>query len=335
MSKKSKKSANVKSSILVLLLIAILLIASTYAWFTANKTVSISTLDVKVEAQNGLQISADGEKWKGVLSLADITAGYGTDTNQIPTTMEPVSTIGEVENGKMKMYYGSVGKDTAGDYALSATAETTETKGTNGKYIAFDVFLKVDADTNITLSANSNVVPKKDTTDRGLQNAARVAFLHEGTLDSTAGAAAFQAKNDAVSFGASGATTYIWEPNSDVHTAKAVTIAKDTYGITTTETGASPIPYYGVKQEIDSATPIKLKATNDGTDTTNFTLISGHTTTSKTMTDVKDFLKLKAGVTKVRIYMWVEGQDVDCENSASGSDISFNVEFIAQDQKAG
>ena len=25
--------------------------------------------------------------------------------------------------------------------------------------------------------------------------------------------------------------------------------------------------------------------------------------------------------------MWIEGQDVDCENNASGSDISFNVQF--------
>lgn len=331
MSKKSKKESSVKSSIIVLLLIAILLIASTYAWFTANKTVSISTLDVKVEAQNGLQISADGSTWKSVLSLADLLAGYGTDTNQIPTVLEPVSTIGQVVDGKMKMYYGTVSPDTDGDYALSATAEATETKGTAGRYIAFDVFLKVDADTNITLSSNSNVIPKKDTTDRGLQNAARVAFLHEGNAAATAGTAAFQALNEATSFGSAGATTYIWEPNSDVHTADAVTIAKDTYGITTSETGAAAIEYYGVKQPISSASPIKLINTNNGNDTTNFTKMTGVKTTQKVMTDQADFLTLKAGVSKIRIYMWVEGQDVDCENSASGSDISFNVEFIAQE----
>lgn len=331
MSKKSKKESSVKSSIIVLLLIAILLIASTYAWFTANKTVSISTLNVKVEAQNGLQISADGSNWKGVLSNTDLTTGYTGDTNQIPTMVEPVSTIGEVADGKMKMYYGKVGKDSAGDYALSATAEATETKGTSGRYIAFDVFLKVDADTNITLSANSNVVPKEGTTDRGLQNAARVAFLHEGNAAATAGATAFQALNQATSFGTAGATTYIWEPNSDVHTANAVTVAKDTYGITTSEEGATPIEYYGVKQTITSDSPIKLVNTNNGKDTTNFTKMTGVKTTQKVMTDQADFLTLKAGVSKIRIYMWVEGQDVDCENSASGSDISFNVEFVAQD----
>ena len=36
---------------------------------------------------------------------------------------------------------------------------------------------------------------------------------------------------------------------------------------------------------------------------------------------------LEAAVTKVRIYMWVEGQDIDCENNASGTDITYNIEL--------
>ena len=33
------------------------------------------------------------------------------------------------------------------------------------------------------------------------------------------------------------------------------------------------------------------------------------------------------GVTKVRIYMWIEGQDVDCEDHASGSALTYNLQF--------
>jgi hypothetical protein len=33
------------------------------------------------------------------------------------------------------------------------------------------------------------------------------------------------------------------------------------------------------------------------------------------------------GITKVRIYMWVEGQDVDCEDKASGGSIEYNLQF--------
>ena len=39
---------------------------------------------------------------------------------------------------------------------------------------------------------------------------------------------------------------------------------------------------------------------------------------------------LKAGVTKMRIYMWIEGQDIDCENNATGSDITYNVQLSTQ-----
>ena len=36
---------------------------------------------------------------------------------------------------------------------------------------------------------------------------------------------------------------------------------------------------------------------------------------------------LAKGVTKLRIYMWIEGQDVDCENAASGGNVSFNLQL--------
>ena len=47
-----------------------------------------------------------------------------------------------------------------------------------------------------------------------------------------------------------------------------------------------------------------------------------------------DVFSLAAGITKVRVYMWVEGQDIDCENTASGTDISFNLQLeVAKDEE--
>ena len=56
MSKKSKRKIDLKTAILILLLLAALLFASTYAWFTANRVVSVSDIEVRIEAQSGLQI---------------------------------------------------------------------------------------------------------------------------------------------------------------------------------------------------------------------------------------------------------------------------------------
>jgi len=65
-----EKRENVKSeSIILLLLTAIFLVVSTYAWFTTNITVRVDTLDIYVEAGEGLQISLDGLYWKTVILL--------------------------------------------------------------------------------------------------------------------------------------------------------------------------------------------------------------------------------------------------------------------------
>ena len=153
-----------------------------------------------------------------------------------------------------------------------------------------------------------------------------MAFLVEGNTATGSSLTTIQSLKGAQSFGASGSTTYIWEPNADVHTASAISNAKDSYGITTTAgPEIDPVVYYGVKQNI--TTGIALPTTNNGTDTTNFTKITPSYVTNQTMVDTPIF-SLKAGITKVRVYMWVEGQDVDCENTASGSDISYNLQFV-------
>ena len=124
-----------------------------------------------------------------------------------------------------------------------------------------------------------------------------------------------QALNDTAS-----ATSYIWEPNYDVHTSAAINNAKNVYNITTTKgPNATKLDYNGIKAAI--TTPVALNS-NNAESFSQVTTIP----TKKAMTDTA-ILNLKAGITKVRIYMWVEGQDVDCENSASGSDIQYNIQF--------
>lgn len=326
MKKNKQKKTSLKSAIVLLLLIALLLITSSYAWFTANQTVTVSTLQVNVKASNGLQISADAQNWKTVLEKTDLTSASGTYSdlvNQFPEDMEPVSSIGTVTAGKMDMFYGVVEADEtkAGEYYLSSTKQTDAT-GTNGKYIAFDLFLKVDADTTIYMTPNSKVT-FGDKGDKGLQNAARVAFVTEG--NATVATDPSDMRKLALTTG----TAKIWEPNYDVHTSAGVAAARDTYGVTTTTTGGSQLPYYGIKAEIP-ANQIKMKqSTTANPSETYFEKPTIDYKTTAASTSTIEFAQLKAGVTKIRVYMWVEGQDVDCENSASGTDIKFDLQFTA------
>ena len=100
--KNERRKNNLRYSLLLLLLLLVFLIVSTYAWFTANQTVTISTLDVNVQTSNGLQISADAINWKTILQKEDITgaaATYASSINQVPDEMQPVSSAGIVDSG--------------------------------------------------------------------------------------------------------------------------------------------------------------------------------------------------------------------------------------------
>ena len=92
-SKKKKQQKKKQRRLLLLLLLlvcsGVLFGTTTYAWFTANKTVTVDPIDVNVEAKSGLQISADGETWKSVISNADLkgaSATYTAAVNQIPSS---------------------------------------------------------------------------------------------------------------------------------------------------------------------------------------------------------------------------------------------------------
>ena len=331
MSKKSKRKNNLKLSILLLLLLLMVLIASTYAWFTANQTVTVDAVNVHIEAQNGLQISTDATTWKSRIDNADIKTGaYTGNTNQMPTDVEPVSTIGEIDEttGFMKMFYGTVTADENDGIDKLTAVQETDTQGTTGKYVAFDMFLRVNKETKLKMTSGSKVVKTDSSTDNGIKQASRVAFCVEGNAPTGTDLATITALKGATSFLDEASTVYIWEPNPNWHTSAAVAHARDNYGITTTTGGTASdiVDYYGIKSKID--TGIALKDTYKDDD--NFAKV---TPTYKTVSDAAgemaetEIFTLAAGITKVRVYMWVEGQDVDCENTASGTDIAFDLQL--------
>ena len=95
----------------------------------------------------------------------------------------------------------------------------------------------------------------------------------------------------------------------------------NTYQITTTAEGAQKIIYNGVNAEITNGVPLNSKESQ---------YFSAVTTNESPAGGIKTRMKpfsLSAGVTKVRVYMWVEGQDVDCEDNASGGTVSYNLSF--------
>lgn len=326
-SKKRKKSKKIFIAILMILFTGVILTASTYAWFTANKTVTVSQIDVNVTTSEGLQISTDASTWKTVISNDDITGvTYSGNKNQLPketAAIKPTSTIGEIDGttGFMKMFVGTVESNDAGNYILTAT-QSIETKSTTtGDFVVFDLFFQTNAAATVYLTSSSSVIASKTAT--GIQNAARVAFVEQGNVAAGTDADTIRAlKND----GTGSVKAIIWEPNNDVHTAAAVKHASDVYQINTQQEGASQLAYKGVKAAIEDTKNIPLNSV----DTKYFADVTPNISTTAAGILPKKYEKLfdlKAGVTKVRIYMWVEGQDVDCEDNASGGAVAYNLQF--------
>ena len=359
MAKRKGNKKNKRNKLLLLILLlslsVLLLVMSTYAWFTSNRSVSVETLQVNVSTVNGLQISTDAVNWKARVLKNDITsAKYTGVKNILPNTLDHVSTIGTVDSatGLMQMYHGVVSADqTTGNYSLATTyidessrtqtcvGDTAVPDGTsapagvtlipcnaNGTqeqmyFVAFDLYFKVDATTTVVLDPTSGVdqILESGQTDTGIKNTVRVAFVKQGNVAPGGSAGTAQALHG-------GESVLIWEPNADTHTPSGLANASSVYGLDTSGTIPSSLTYEGVKAPFLSTAGVYINTANS----TRFPAYFGSVTTYPTnYTNAANipFATLAAGVTKYRVYWWVEGQDVDTENSATGTNMKLDLAF--------
>lgn len=322
--RKNRKRRKILLSLIMIVFVGVVLTTSTYAWFTANRTVTVSSIDINVSTSEGLQISTDAINWKAIVTNTDITGAsttYSAAINQVPSgNIVPVSTVGTVVDGLMPMYKGKVETNASTGSNILTSTKSTETNGTNGDFVAFDLFFQSSQAQTVYLTSSSSVIAKGD--DKGIQNAARVAFIKEGSVAYGSAASAAQSIIGNVA-------TWIWEPNYDVHTTSGISNASNVYGVTTTAgPGATKLTYQGLKAAFDDTANVPLNGNS-----TSFANYFGDVTTVETAASgIPTSAYLSAfdvaeGVTKVRIYMWIEGQDVDCEDHASGSALTYNLQF--------
>jgi len=169
----SRKRLN--SLILLVAFTAVMLIVSTYAWFSTQKNVTLGGLEGKVNVAEGLQISLDALNWKNEIDLSETgIAAYFAQTNAdaglsdpdeiynlvrpyatavdadnspetyhnniIPGELLPASTIASDSIGEtdMTLYRG---ENTDG-IVLSDIHEINSTNDTEIGYFAIDFFLQ-------------------------------------------------------------------------------------------------------------------------------------------------------------------------------------------------
>lgn len=219
--KRTKKSQKKTKFLLILIVLtAILSITATYAWFSTQKDVEISTLRLNIEVAESLEISLNGKEWTNKITIDDMRQLYGTaatgkhqavaadNANYIPTELLPVSTIGETTaDGRLQFMTASAISGTTlkaipcdeSDIVVGKTIATTETSNKNHPYLAFDVYLKnisaVSAGDPLRLMTGSRVWADTgyedakagtSTANTGAENAMRVGFVqYMNTLPAT------------------------------------------------------------------------------------------------------------------------------------------------------
>ncbi len=320
MSKRTQRR-KIRSLFLVLLLTLLLLVMSTYAWFSTNRQVEVTDITAKVVAAEGLQISLDATHWSSSVSVtADTLATAGQSETATgtklswPDALEPVSTIGEMNGSEVTFKYGllsSNGEDLTG---------ITDAGVTSGKYIAFDLYLKnsssepdgdllqLDVGSLIQINSTNGVA------NTGLENSARVGFiLYNESKNFT------ETPANIVAIGGAGQVA-IWEPNYKKHINYIVNnvgrvTADDqevtTYGLVAAATGDKEdivIANAPIADYCDEQVTIQTGA-SVADDAITLQDQRGSTATDFTLGQNK--------IHKMRVYVWLEGQDVDCLDIAS------------------
>lgn len=207
---------------------------------------------------------------------------------------------------------------------LSTSLINESKPSTLNYYIAFDFFLKNVTGSpysdNLYLDEGTTVYYNDDKHDDsdGIINSLRFGFVKIGTTSNRADAKTVQnlsCNNNC--------QMIIYEPNSTNHSAKSIERIKK-HGVTLVN--GEYAPTYAVINNGSYLEPAGgLPGSGIALDTKHFAL-------QNTITDV-DFdtpiFEIPNGVTKVRAYVWVEGQDVDSlETKSMGGIISIVINLI-------
>lgn len=283
----------------IVLILMALTTAATYTWFTISKTPWVSDMSIYINSPSGLELSTDplGEEWTQQLDVSRLL--------QDAPSLRPVTWV-EDEQKFYAANYGLDGRLTDNWQPLADRLHGVA-HNNDGYYIAATIYARAGQKMDVSLSpavdvaegvkgSGTFVIGKPvwnaeeihhDNGGKGSELAVRVGFLVQKTdLNGTP-------KEEPAEF-------FIYEPNSDTHIdgstdyvatpnikGNAALVEENRLIHQTTSTWQESDP---VEQNV-----VVRSSGEFLTDTTMFTLDSTE-------------------LAKITVYIWLEGQDVDCTN---------------------
>ena len=291
--KKNLVKKAVLPALIALICSVVALTSVSYAWFTMGNDAKVEGMEMNVTGADGLQISATGNAsdFKSTLTAADLTAAGYTISL---SKANPVSTVNKVTDGIMTFYKGTM------DNGILAYAESA-TK--NVDYICFDIYVKVNVANKLYLDPTSVVSAVSKQTNL----ASRVAFVKLGAADTAAAAKELTGEDT---------TAKIWEPNSTTRSTAFINAGGSATG--------GKLGYKGIEGTTTIQDSDKLKPTLSKDNVTTFDFAAEGAT-------AEELCELTEGYNKIRVYIWLEGQDEDCLNEVSGGSFAITLNFKQDD----
>lgn len=327
---------NFKITIVLIILFGILSVFSTYAWFSSSLNVQVRTFNVVVDKTSGLTISLDGINFDSSVEInvntliRDLRTLYPNHTNQWSTNgLTPVSSNGITNpNSPVFNMFQSSGvlyyrRDQNRENGFVSTEQITETGPKEfSYYIAFDLFFKnvtgSPVSDNLYLDYGSSIIMNTDASEemQGLGNSVRLGIVKIGSVDNDAPASVVQ------NVGCNGqCESIIYEPNSRNHTNLSIERASK-YGVDLIN--GQRFPTYAFKM---AGGPIFVKNTVSGSENLDLNYFSLQNTITEENLE-EPLFQIPDGITKTRVYLWIEGQDIDSlETESDGAELTVSINF--------
>ncbi len=294
---------------------AVLLTASTYAWMTIASQLMVTDLSLTVVSSNGLEIALDDEgapgEWSSSLDLSTLM--------EAGVALTP-ATYSALEDAFQEPEYGTDGRIATmvallptylqdilfGEDSSMAEEDTLATVGV----LAIDVWVRTSSeDCSVQLSAPTQV-------EEGL--------LGSGTY--VVGTPVWNAQTVSHDDGGTGAQNAIrigfrpYDENGE--TEQIVIYEPNTDGTTTLsvdDTGEGLVAEEYLVTQAPSTWAEQDPVLNGSVD---YTL-------GELEADVELFALATGEAKKVTIYIWLEGQDADCTNTISNAELLMNLQITA------
>ena len=293
----------------------------TYAWFSESDSADVTGLDFTVfQSEGGVYISNNGYDPESFTTSIALSAG-GTGV-----VYQPASTAGDYNNGKLQFFKGTL----EGPNDATVKIEEISPDAKTGYYIEQDIYFDNSTGGSsiyIALAndtAETTITPTGEGATKNIHYATRVAIVTRGSVlakdlfptDEDKEAEGFvqgDYSNTPVSL-------QIYENNSTTHTQTGIR----EYTKIDSEAGSSgTYKYFGLKAATSADQNNAGGVSRFPSDSNaNFQLMATKTDPKQVVIEVPAYSYLKTTV-----YVWIEGQDADCQNDVSGQPFSANIKF--------